>query len=337
MSNDFSQSEVLINENDSIVQKFLNGDEKITIELYLLRRNKNLKNEYEAKELTLNDDIISFLSRILKSNFKDLCKENKFQVSPYNDEFHLNEKLAYFKMDENEDLKNKFSKMLTSMSNEKLKIKNASFQFIKLIDSSKDKACYICYYQGVKKVSSNKVLGIYEKTSYRIVDEDLVNLGGFLDFIIDEDKNIYIHKPMPFEWAFAYQDHINKKRDHNITEIVKQDIFSDDNSKKLFEEEAQKYIRSRSMASMDDELINNLKEHFDERIEELIQIKEEMSDDKDYGIIGELFKFIDFEKKQIIIVDGNKDKLSPIFYLFQNKIVESFLTKEVRAALGYIK
>ena len=92
-----------------------------------------------------------------------------------------------------------------------------------------------------------------------------------------------------------------------------------------------------------DKAIKNLKSYFEDRCEDLKIIKEKIEENPgstekfkvDFGIIIDLLNFIDLENKKIQITDENKDDINNIFYLFQNKIVTSFLTREVKTALGY--
>ncbi|REI02850.1 hypothetical protein DOS65_05525, partial [Staphylococcus felis] len=144
----------------------------------------------------------------------------------------------------------------------------------------------------------------------------------------------YIHAPRPFEWAFNYEDHINKKRDENIKKILEKKIFLNDESEKLFKEEANKYLSSRAMATINEKLILNLEKHFNERIKELELLKKERNNN--LGIIDDLFNFIDFKEQKISITVDNKEKMNALFYLLQNKIVESFLTNEYKASIGYL-
>ncbi|PNZ30782.1 hypothetical protein CD143_11940, partial [Staphylococcus felis] len=132
------------------------------------------------------------------------------------------------------------------------------------------------------------------------------------------NKVLYIHAPRPFEWAFDYEDHINKKRDENIKKILEKKIFLNDESEKLFKEEASKYLRSRAMATINENLILNLEKHFNERIKELELLKKERNNN--LGIIDDLFNFIDFKEQKISITVDNKEKMNALFYLLQNKI-----------------
>ncbi|REH83200.1 hypothetical protein DOS79_09465 [Staphylococcus felis] len=324
-----------INDENSIIQKFLNNSNDITIEFYLLRILKNQNKVYETLELSLEDDVIEFLRNILSKNLNELIQNGKFSISSYNDEFHINDSLANIKLEENRELHEKFNEMKDSFSENGLTVKNAKFQAIKLVDQTKDKSCYVFYYQALKKTLTNKKLGFINSENYKLVNKDLIKIGGFFDFIIDENKVLYIHAPRPFEWAFDYEDHINKKRDENIKKILEKKIFLNDESEKLFKEEASKYLRSRAMATINENLILNLEKHFNERIKELELLKKERNNN--LGIIDDLFNFIDFKEQKISITVDNKEKMNALFYLLQNKIVESFLTKEYKASIGYLE
>lgn len=333
MSNTEKENEY-INNKESIIQKFLNNSQTIKIELYLLRRLKNKDEEYEALELTIKEDVNDFLKEVLNNNLYNLSDENEFSVSSYNDEFHINDTLASMNINEHPELKNSYDNLKKSFSNKSLKLKNAKFQVIKLIDEENKNACYVFYYQGTKKTSSNKKFGIIESNDFKLVDKDLVKIGGFLDFIIDEKNNLYIHSPRAFEWAFNYTDHINKKRDENINEILQKNIFLNSETEEIFEKEAKKYLRSRAIASMDENLISNLEHYLNDRFNELEELKE---NGENLGEISELFEFIDFEKNKIKITNDHQKNINPVFYLLQNKIVESFLTKEFKMSIGYVE
>ena len=298
MSNTEKENEY-INNQESIIQKFLNNSQTIKIELYLLRRLKNKDEEYEALELTIKEDVNDFLKEVLNSNLYNLSDENRFSVSPYNDEFHINDSLASIKLNENDQLNESFEKMKKSFSSNDLTLKNAKFQAIKLVDQTNGKSCYVFYYQGIKKAASNKKFSFITTENYKLIDTDLIKIGGFLDFIIDENEVLYIHAPRPFEWAFNYEDHINKKRDENIRKILQKKIFQNEESESFFEKEASKYLRSRSIATINENTLSNLEEHFNDRIEELELLKNDENDD--LGIINDLFEFIDFEKKRKLL------------------------------------
>ncbi|REI07805.1 hypothetical protein DOS69_05225 [Staphylococcus felis] len=115
-----------------------------------------------------------------------------------------------------------------------------------------------------------------------------------------------------FEWAFNYEDHINKKRDENIKKILEKKIFLNDESEKLFKEEASKYLSSRAMATINEKLILNLEKHFNERIKELELLKKERNNN--LGIIDDLFNFIDFKEQKISITVDNKEKNERIIF-----------------------
>ncbi|PKE27170.1 hypothetical protein [Macrococcoides caseolyticum] len=332
---------MLLNNGKSVIRKFLN-DKNIQLELYLLRHTDNMDCTIEAKEAELEKEVTSFLIKNLKKNLNKLMVEDKFNVAKYNSEFQVHDKLATFKAEAIAEVNDKFKEMKKAIELNELEIKNAKFQLVKLIDTEQQNACYIGYYQGSKKAASNKRL-IIEKEKFKLLNENVISIGGKIDFMIDEEDNIYVSNALNFEHAFKYIDHIYTKRDQNIKLIVEQSLFGDDNSQNLFSDEANKYIRSRSIAQMSDETITNLKNHFDSRCEDLKIIKKELEDNPDskdelskkYGIILELLNYIDLENKKIIITKEYESKLSPIFHLFQNKIVESYLTGEVRTAVGY--
>ncbi|PKD98521.1 Kiwa anti-phage protein KwaB-like domain-containing protein [Macrococcoides caseolyticum] len=332
---------MLLNDSSSIIRKLLNGRD-ISVELYLLRSTENMENFYEAKEAEMNSEVRTFLIKNLRKNLKKLMVDNQFHVANYNSEFEVHDKLASFKANTITEVNNKLSEMKKAIELNILETKNAKFQLVRLIDNENQKVCYLGYYQGTKRAISNKRL-IIEKENFQLLNENVISLGGKIDFLIDENENIYISNAKNFEYAFKYIDHINSKRDENIELIVQQNVFGDDNSKNLFSEEASKYIRSRAIAQMSDETITNLKEHFESRCEDLKAIKKELEDNPDnaeelgkkYGIILDLLNYIDLENKKVVITKDYESKLSPIFYLFQNKIVESYLTREIRTAVGY--
>ncbi|REI21988.1 hypothetical protein DOS78_09220, partial [Staphylococcus felis] len=177
-----------INDENSIIQKFLNNSNDITIEFYLLRILKNQNKVYETLELSLEDDVIEFLRNILSKNLNELIQNGKFSISSYNDEFHINDSLANIKLEENRELHEKFNKMKDSFSENGLTVKNAKFQAIKLVDQTKDKSCYVFYNQALKKTLTNKKLGFINSENYKLVNKDLIKIGGVFDFIIDENK-----------------------------------------------------------------------------------------------------------------------------------------------------
>ena len=84
-----------------------------------------------------------------------------------------------------------------------------------------------------KKAASNKKFSFITTENYKLIDTDLIKIGGFLDFIIDENEVLYIHAPRPFEWAFNYEDHINKKEMRTLLKYFKKDIFLSEESEKF--------------------------------------------------------------------------------------------------------
>lgn len=333
MNNLINKNE-FINDENSIIQKFINNPKDIKIEFYLFRKLRENKGEYESLELTLKEDIIDFLKENLSNDFEELTIDSKFHVSNYNDEFQINDTLASLDINENENIKQRFDKMKQSLSEDKLNVERAKFQTIRLIDETNNKTCYIFYYQGTKKMASNKKLRFISTESYDLVESDLVKIGGSLDFIIDENGILYIKSPRPFEWTFDYNDHINEKRDENIKKIIDTQVFIDKEAEDIFREEANKYIRSRSLASMDENLFESFQEYFTNIVNELEIMKE---NDEEMGILEELYNFIDFENVKIKINDSNKENINTVFLLFQNKIVEALFTKEIKASIGYME
>lgn len=333
-----------INNSNSLVQKFLDENGQIDIELYLLRgvKDKEQTVVYQAYEIKMNEELKKFYKENLRNNFlKIRDEENKFVTSSYNFELQINDQLAYLDIDKISTLNEKFEKMKGAISKKELEMKRGKFQILKLLDLEDDRACYIFYYQGVKN-GTNKKYAFLECDEFKLVSDNLINVGGFFHFFIDENKYLYIRSPREFEYAFKYEDHINKMRDENIERISEQNIFIDNNSLKFFKDEAVKYIRSRSMAQIDSSVIENFKYHFENRCDDLEEIKKDIEKIKDYekakdkyGIIVDLIDFINFDLKKIEIEKSEDTNLTPIFHLFQNKIVESYLTKEIRTALGY--
>lgn len=331
-----------LNNNSSIIRKFLNNSSNITLEFYVFRNTKNMDNKYQAREINISSDLKNFLKENLLRSLKELQTDQKFHAVKYNSEFEVHDNLSYLKINEIKTVKNNFKAMKLAMGENELNIKYASYQFLKLIDDTNNKASYICFYQGNRGAGTNKRL-VFKRETFDLVDEDLITVGGDLDFIISEDEKIYIKSIRPFEWAFQYTDHINRMRDENIKKILNQEVFSNDFGKNYFKSEAEKYIRSRSIAQMKDDTLKNLKTHFEKRCDDLMIIKKEFEDKQadnkelisKYGILIDLLDFIDFENKKIVINDANKSNINPIFHLFQNKIVESFLTKEIQTAVGF--
>lgn len=337
-----------INNQNSVIRKFLKNDENIITELYLMRKTKNLKDKYQAKELVIKNELMDFLKQNLREDLEMLMEKDEFKFSDYNDELEIKDNMAVLKLEEFEKLNQNYKSMRDAIEKEKLDEKNGAFQFLKLIDCSNDKECIICYYQGIKKVTNKKKrFGFIEENDYQLLNKNLLVVGGVLDFIIDENDLLYIYSSRQFEWAFDYHDHIVTKRDLNLSSIKEKDIFENDDSFDYFNKEAEKYIRTRSMAAIDNDVVENLKIHFEKRCDDLIKINnllnscssenEKTEIKKRYGIVIDLLEFIDLDSKKIRINEENKEDLNPIFYLIQNKIVETFLTKSINTSLGYSK
>ncbi|CAM3352259.1 Kiwa anti-phage protein KwaB-like domain-containing protein [Nosocomiicoccus ampullae] len=311
------------------------------LELFYFGHFNNLDLKYECKEVNIDTKLQDFLKSNIIDNLNRLKVEDEFYFTNYNNEFHVNETLPVINIDEFESIKNNLELIYKSMSENKLDMKNASFHLLKIHCTSKNEWCYFGYYRGEKGAGRNKKLGILLE-EYKEVTESVIEVGGYISFIIYKNY-IIVNNPQHFEWAFKYSEHIEMQRDSNIDRIVNQNIFANQSSIDYFRSEATKYVRSRSMAQISEDTLSDLKSHFDDRCNELKDIKDAMekrpssvdSLKKELDIVYDLMKFINFENNTIEIKESDKNDLTPVIYLFQNKIVTSYLTQKIQSIIGY--
>ena len=182
-------------------------------------------------------------------------------------------------------------------------------------------------------------LGIIESNDFHELTQPMIEIGGVPSFII-HNQYIYVINPRNFEYAFKYSDHITLKRDENLNRIVNMDFFDDPVAKDFFYQKSRGHLRARSIAQISDETFMVLEENFNERCEELNSIKQRIEDDPELlrelqeksKIILELMDYIDLDNHKIMF-DEESDP-TPLLHLFQDKIMESFLTKHIRIAMS---
>lgn len=320
-------------------------DEKdLSINIYYIRHVKQ-EELYKSVEIDLNDKLTKWLKGNIKKELKKHSdvKNSSFPVVNYNDEFSINDQIAELNLsdDSRKDLQMKKNRMLEATDrNDETDLNQTSFHLVK-IESENDSVFYVGYYRSMKKIGGRKKTLWIEHNSFSEIENEIADLGGSISFIIHQES-VYIFSPVPFEYAFKYKEHLNHKRDFNLKLITNKNFFKDDESKKIFEEKATHHFFSRGIASMGQDILNDLEFYYHERCKELKEIKNDLvknpdNEDKirkENGVLIDIINYIDFDNDNIIIMDSEMD-VKPLLHLFQDKIARTFLTKNIQEIIGY--
>ncbi|CAM4214121.1 hypothetical protein BAMA_02100 [Bacillus manliponensis] len=338
-----------INSKQHMISKILNLKEEeysnIEINVCLVKKDKQKDEYYFSKSVEVDSKIKEFLRKHIIEQLKSLKTEEEqvFPVQKYNQEFQLNDYLGKFNLaelgNENKTV-SKIHLLKKAIVTDSLEnIKKAKFQMIKL--SYENEKVYFCFYTGIKKSAKTKKLAFFSSNEFRFISEEIIEFGGKLSFFMDE-KDIYIIDPRYFEYAFDYTDHIAEISQNNIEEIASMSFFPDDNTRESFKKASSHQLFARSLARIEPETLRNVEKYYHDRIDELKEIKNKRDEIKDAsekekfdGAIGELkdlIKFIDFSNDTIKFNEGENPK--PLLHFFQDKIVTSFLTKEIKVMMA---
>lgn len=336
-----------LNKPDHILNKIINStNELLSLQVFYINHYKKPDKKYTSYEISLSNQLMTWFKGSIKKELKNLKKKTeadenpKFQFHKYNDEFDKRDSLSVIDVDEKGDpLKKTLKDLIESTVNNTGIIKNASFSLVKV--GLGDLSCFFGYYRGLKKSGSKKkyCLGKIETDDYFELTQPMIEIGGTPSFIIYKNF-IYVVNPRYFEYAFKYSDHITKKRDENLSRIINMDFFEDPIAKDNFYEKSKHHLRARSIAQIPEDTFVVLEENFSERCSELKEIEQGIEDDpsiladlqENSQIILDLIDCIDLENEKIIFNEDSDP--TPLLHLFQDKIMESFLTKDIRIAIS---
>jgi hypothetical protein len=337
-----------LNNQDHVVKELMTIDKanynEIELSTHFVCKDKNKDNYYFSKSVEIDDSITNFLKEHIIKKLKDyIFEDNNFAVQDYNHEFTISGYIGRFKIDSiqpNNIVVKNLDLLRKSISKDELEnINKSNFQIITLTLNS-EKVSF-CFYKSIKRQGKSKKRAIFSSGEFKAINNELAEFGGNFSFFMDE-KNIYILDPKQFEWAFDYKDHIARKSEVNMNKLTSMDFFPDEETKKAFKSAASHHLLVRGVASMEDNIINEVDKYFEARVEELKVIrdkKQSISDEEslnkfklEIGELDYLINYIDFDNKKIIFKE--KDNPTPLLHFFQDKIVESFLTKKIKIAMG---
>jgi len=327
----------------------MNDDElnKVDIEVFLVSKASATDDLYNAKKENINNELKVWIKENIKKELNAIKFENEngektFHIQDYDYELTKKDFIAKLSLENEKDLKQKKEKLVQSLtSSAYLEDSEVKFQVIKL--SYNSKSAYLIYYRGIKVSAMNKksvrrIPTIRHREQLVIQEQDVVEFGGKIELMIIDDL-FYIVSPRTLEYSFDFTDHISTKKDENLAALTNMKFFIEDPNVNVFIEKSNQYMISRRLAGIEKETLDTLEASFVERCKELKDIKERVPDKPEekkeyfdkYNVLWPLYNHIDvFEKK--VSIDPDKS-IEPLIYFFADKIVESFLTKELRESL----
>ncbi|HDR7174634.1 MULTISPECIES: Kiwa anti-phage protein KwaB-like domain-containing protein [Bacillus] len=332
----------LINLTSEQLKECINQN-NLQISFYAVKKQKNADNYYHAQQLALAEELRLWLIKHIVSQLKLFRGEhNQFLISEYNFEIQKNATLAKFHVQNVEPLVSRFNDLSESLNRQELlDWKQSNFQYIKVL--FEEEVFYFAFYRAPKKASQKKKFAIFSSNEWNIKESPDLELGGAIDFFVVGEK-IYINNLRHFEYTFDYSDHINIQRDENLNTITSLGLFQGvDSNKEQFMNQCKKYIYSRSLAQISPITLAALEENFEDRCEDLKQIKQKFDDlseesekqamQEQFKEIWPLYDFIDLNNQKIVY--NEEQKPTTLIHFFADKIVRSFLTDEFKVALAY--
>ena len=315
-----------------------NLDEMSTEFFYM--RHVNQDEKYKAIEVDISNDLVEWIKKDIRTNLINYwdAEKKQFNVGPYNHELSLMDTIAELNLTSAnygsvKDTKNKMIEATIEKSKNSEQLKHSNFNLIKF--SISDDSAYFGYYKGTRKNGKKKKIAILEGDKFIENEHIMIDIGGSISFII-HDKIVYIIQPRNFEFAFKYSDHITKMRNENIDNLIKLPIFPDEEAKEIFRTKASNHLFSRSLANMSKVTFSGIEQYYNDRCKELKSISDTIKDSpekkadiiKDKGVLVDLLEFIDFENNNLLKISNESD-IKPLLHLFQDKIVEKYLTKKI--------
>lgn len=318
--------------------------EQVDIEAFLVSKASSTDNLYIAKEEYLDSELAKWIkSNIQKEldalKFEDENKQRKFFIDDYNYELTKKDFIAKLNLESDSDLKDKKDKLIQSLS-ETSDIEDSEVKFQAIRIKYENQSALLVYYRGIKQPAMHKknisrMPSIRDREMLVIQKDEVIEFGGKIELIIHDDS-FYIISPRTLEYTFDYHDHISTRKDENLKAITNMNFFDEDPQIDVFIEKTNQYMVSRRLAGIKPETLKVLEESFEERCKELKEIKENIPEDPKekeeyiakYEVLWPLYDHIDVISKKVKI---NPEKsIEPLIYFFADKIVESFLTKELR-------
>ncbi|MGY3724359.1 protein of unknown function [Granulicatella balaenopterae] len=354
--------------NGKFMTKFLDTSydiNQLSLDVYMIR-HVTQQEKYAAKIVNLGklksgneaDDLNNWLKKSIQRELEQLKKDDSgeikhFIIKDFDTEIFVQDAIAKIdlnQLNEYGEIYERFELLKQAINEENSEkinrdIINTSFQVCRLTDTSVEndleETMYVFYYRGIKKQTSSKKTCFFRNERVNEIKDDILDIGGKISFII-LNNYIYIFKTRDFEYAFKFYNHIIKKRDENIQKISNLSCFSDNVTKELFIKKASNNFYSRGLAKMNEKGMEKIENYYNQRCIELKKMVEKLDslDEKqkenlksDKGELIEVIQFIDFAHGNKITIT-EEDNISPLLHLFQDKIVESFLTKEIRTTKG---
>lgn len=319
--------------------------DKLDLQVHLVSKAKQSDSLYFSKKELLESGLRKWIKKRIKIELNkikiDSAEGKRFYTAEYNHELTKADYIAKLIIENDEDLKNKYNKLIQSLNQNDSTFldKDARFQLIKI--SKENNHAYFIFYRGVKisameRKNVSKLPTVRDREHLVIQDKDVIEFGGKIELFIHEDI-MYIMNPRTLEYTFNYDDHIKRQRDKNLDTITKMSFFDDTSNTGRFIEMSSQYILSRGLASIKKETLDALEESFEERCDELRMIKNDIPiDDQDkelyldkYKSLWPLYEHIDVENKKVRF---NPDhEVTTLLHFFSDKIVESFLTKKIKS------
>ncbi|WP_436375498.1 Kiwa anti-phage protein KwaB-like domain-containing protein [Cytobacillus sp. BC1816] len=338
-----------INDSAHLVNKILrmNIEEysSLDVNIYMVCKDKQKSELYFSKKIEAEPELVDFIKENIVNYLKEIRigEDFSFPIQEYNKEFQLTDHIGVFNIKEhgqsNKAVKN-IDLLKKSFIHDSLeKLSKTKFQIIS-IALGKEKVDF-CFYKGIKKNAKTKKLAMFSSNEFKTIKQEIIEFGGKFSFFMDAG-NVYIIDPKYFEFAFDYTDHISEISKQNIEKITSMSFFPDEMTKEYFKKASSHQLLARGLANIKPGTIENVEKHFNDRVEELRQIKSKRDQIKDgkekeafikgIGELDKLIKFIDFNNKTVIFDDEEDPK--PLLHFFQDKIVTSFLTKEIRVMMA---
>ncbi|KGX88031.1 Kiwa anti-phage protein KwaB-like domain-containing protein [Pontibacillus litoralis] len=341
---------MVLNNKDNFVNKLSEIEveelEKVDLSVFLVSKVSETDALYNVKREQLDLNLMQWVKKNIKKElnnlkYKDENGKQKFFVSEYNDELTKKDYIAKLDLNSDEALKNKKNKLVQSLNRcSTVEDNNVKFQVIKLTLHSE--SAYFIYYRGVKlsamnKKSVKKMPTVRHRKHLTIQEDDVIEFGGKIELIILGDL-LFVASPRTLEFTFDFDDNISRRKEENLQAITNMNFFDEESNISVFVEKSSHYMVSRRLAGIKEPTLKALESSFKERCEELKKIKEDMPSDKKekesyvkkYEVLWPLFDHIDVIENKVRI-DSEKS-IEPLLYFFSDKIVESFLTKELREA-----
>ena len=339
-----------LNKKDNVINEIsnLNDEEinKIELAVYLVSKAVTTDGLYNAKREYLDPSLMEWVKKNIKKELNKLKfegenKDKKFYITPYDNELTKTDFIAELNLFNDKELEFKKDKLLESLLQDTyLEDSEVKFQIIRIEYNKKN--AYFIYYRGVKQAAIAKkrvgrIPSIRHREQLIIQENDVVEFGGKIELII-VDNCFYVVSPRTLEYSFDYTDHISARKEENLKAITAMNFFNDDPNVDVFIEKSSQYMISRRLASIEPETLEILERSFVDRCNELKKIKEKIPEDPakretyiaKYEVLWPLYDHIDILDKKIKI---NPEKsIEPLIYFFADKIVESFLTKELKEA-----